>query len=66
MPTTEEQHAESSEQEVVLWRFEEMVRAGYSQAAALELSRRRDVDLHVACALLRRRCPPELAFRILV
>ena len=66
MPATDEQHVDGSEREVVFWRFEEMLRAGYSQAAALELSRRRDVDLHLACDLLRRQCPPELAFRILV
>jgi hypothetical protein len=65
MATRDAEALESPEREVIRWRYEELLRAGYPDAAALELSRRRDVDLHVACELLRKRCPPELAFRIL-
>jgi hypothetical protein len=51
--------------EVESWRFEELVRAGYPEHAARELSRRTDVDLHLARELMRRNCPPELAVKIL-
>ncbi len=51
---------------VVLWRFEQLVRAGYSERQALELAMRRDIDLGSATKLVRRGCVPETAMRILV
>jgi hypothetical protein len=51
---------------VVLWRYEELVRAGYSERQALELAMRRDVDLRAAVKLVVRGCVPETAVRILV
>jgi hypothetical protein len=66
MSVMEERSLDLPEREVVRWRYEEMLRAGYPEAAAIELSRRRYVDLHVACDLLRKQCPAELAFRILL
>lgn len=48
------------------WRLEELIRAGYPPWDALILSRRPDVDLHVALALLKQGCPPETAMRILL
>ena len=39
--------------QVQRWRFDELVRAGYDIADALELAERRDVDLHLATDLLR-------------
>jgi hypothetical protein len=51
---------------VEAWRMEELERAGYGPDAATELAQRHDVDLHGAVALIRRGCPPDTAFRILV
>jgi hypothetical protein len=51
--------------EVVLWRYENLLRAGFREEHARELARRRDVDLHRATGLVRRGCPPDLAYRIL-
>lgn len=48
------------------WRREELERAGYGVAAAGELARRHDVDLHAAIALLENGCPAEVAVQILL
>lgn len=48
------------------WRREELERAGYGVAAARELARRHDVDLHAAIALLENGCPAEVAVQILL
>jgi hypothetical protein len=48
------------------WRVEVLVKAGYAPPDALVLSRRDDIDLHHAIALLERGCPPPTAMRILV
>lgn len=48
------------------WRLAQLIRAGYTPADAFVLSRRDDVDLHVAVALLAAGCPPETALRILL
>jgi hypothetical protein len=47
------------------WRLREFVRAGYPSFDALVLSRRVDVDLHEAIALLAAGCPIATALRIL-
>jgi hypothetical protein len=51
---------------VMLWRTEEMERAGYTTAEARDLAERPYVDLHLAVALIRQGCPRETAVRILV
>jgi hypothetical protein len=47
------------------WRLECLIVAGYPRSAALELSERRDVDLHVAVRLLETGCEVGTALRIL-
>jgi hypothetical protein len=51
---------------VVLYRAEELERAGYSRLAASALAARRDVDLHLALWLPRKGCPHNTAIRILL
>ncbi len=46
------------------WRFEELLRAGYTIPDALELALRKDIDLHWAASLVRRGCPSSTAARI--
>jgi len=48
------------------WRRAELRRAGYAEEQARDLAVRTDIDLHRAVDLVRRGCPPELAYRILV
>lgn len=57
---------ESEDERVVGWRAERLLEAGFDEFVALELSLRRDVDLHRATRLLRSGCPPEMARRILL
>jgi hypothetical protein len=65
MPTAETT-ARPTEQELVeRWRAQELERAGFDPAAAAELARRADVDLHAAVELLQRGCPPAVALSIL-
>jgi hypothetical protein len=67
MGETELHVVEDTEQEQIeLWRAEELERAGYSHRAAERLAARQDVDLHQAVRLLQRGCPPQLALRILL
>ncbi len=56
--------AEESER-IVAWRYEVLARAGYREEDALELAADAGVDLHVACDLVERGCPPRTALRIL-
>jgi hypothetical protein len=60
-----EQH-EATTDEVVEWRFEQLVGAGYEPRKARVLSRRREVDLHQAVELLKHGCSHELALSILL
>ena len=65
MPTAETP-VRSSEQELVeRWRAQELERAGFDAAAAVELAGRSDVDLHRAVELLQKGCPPATALSIL-
>ena len=66
MPTVDTKLVESREGEVLAWRAEELVRAGYDGDNALMLALERAVDLHAAVDLLRRGCPAELAVKILL
>lgn len=53
-------------EEVLRWRFDELVRAGYSPEQALIVASHVGVDLHVATDLIRRGCPEATALRILL
>jgi hypothetical protein len=67
MGETELQILEDTEQQQIeLWRAEELERAGYSHRAAGRLATRLDIDLHQAVRLLQRGCSPELALKILL
>ena len=57
---------DTEQQQIELWRTEELERAGYSSRAAGRLAARFDVDLHQAVRLLERGCSPELALKILL
>ena len=52
--------------DVLSWRYEELERAGYPVAECIELSAMPDVDLHVACDLLRNGATLKEALRILL
>ena len=59
--------AEMTEPERVdVWRAQTLAECGYPTAAALELARRRDVDVHQACTMVARGCDPLVAIDILV
>jgi hypothetical protein len=51
--------------EVVSWRVERLLAAGYDGEASVVLALDRDVDLHLAVSLLERGCPPDVALQIL-
>jgi hypothetical protein len=57
---------DTEQQQIELWRIEELRRAGYGPRAASRLAARADIDLHLAVRLLDRGCPPDLALRILL
>lgn len=61
-----ETFSESEAYVVRLWRFEELVRAGYEDEDAIELAFHLDIDLHAARDLVRRGCPSSTAVRILL
>jgi hypothetical protein len=52
--------------EVVQWRFDVLVRAGYDLGDADTLARHREVDLHMAAGLVRQGCPSGTAARIVL
>jgi hypothetical protein len=54
------------ELQVVSWRRETLVRAGYQVADATALAFETGVDLHAAVELRRRGCPSTTALRILL
>ena len=51
---------------VLLWREEELERAGYDRDTARRLAEAPGVDLHLATELLRRGCPASTAVSILL
>jgi hypothetical protein len=57
---------ETETERVERWRAEELMRAGFDPAAAVELACCFEVDLHSAIDLLERGCPADLAVRILL
>jgi hypothetical protein len=66
MTTAELRKTRVSDEEVVAWRREQLVRAGCDPSGALILAKRGGVDLHEAIELLERGCPPQLALQILL
>jgi hypothetical protein len=57
---------EEESERVLLWRLEELQRAGYERRMARNLAERSYIDLHLATALLRQGCPIDTALRILI
>jgi hypothetical protein len=51
---------------VLRWRFDELVRAGYEADSALLVASHVEVDLHLAVDLARKGCPIGTALRILL
>jgi hypothetical protein len=66
MTTAELQKTRVSDEEVVGWRREQLLRAGCDPWAALILAKRSHVDLHHAVDLLEHGCPPRTALEILL
>lgn len=50
--------------DVLRWRRDQLVAAGFEGALALELAQDRRYDLHALIELVERGCPPSLAIRI--
>jgi hypothetical protein len=55
----------TQDREVVAWRRDQLVRAGFPLPFAARLARDPRIDLHELIGLTERGCPPELAVRIL-
>jgi hypothetical protein len=66
MITAELTKTRVSDEEVVAWRVEQLVRAGSDPFCAVILAKRGHVDLHEAVDLLERGCPPKTAVEILL
>lgn len=67
MSTTESEQVDAPElDEVLRWRFEVLVRAGYDVGNAMIVASRAEVDLHRATDLVQRGCPPDTALRIVL
>jgi hypothetical protein len=56
----------SEEDRIVLWRAEELQRAGFRPVIAGALAAQKDVDLHLAVKLVKNGCPHDTAIRILL
>jgi hypothetical protein len=57
---------ETELERVERWRADELMRAGFDPASAVELASRLDIDLHQATELVDRGCSSELALKILL
>jgi hypothetical protein len=64
--TAVEEIVETEQERVERWRADELMRAGFDPAAAVELASRFEIDLHRATELLDRGCSAELAVQILL
>ena len=53
-------------EDVLRWRFDQLVKAGFAAGDAAVLASHVEVDLHRAAALLHRGCPQQIALRILL
>jgi hypothetical protein len=58
--------ADVEAEEVLRWRFELLVRAGYDPADAMVIASHVEIDLHFAEDLVRAGCPPATAVQILL
>ncbi len=61
-----EQLEEHEATEVLRWRFEVLVRAGYDMEQSAVLAAHVEIDLHDAVQLIDRGCDGETAIRILL
>ena len=61
-----EQLGKSEARQILSWRFEQLLHAGYPRADAQALADSIEVDLHLACRLARSGCPAATALRILL
>jgi hypothetical protein len=66
MTTAELHKTRVTDEDVVAWRVEQLLRAGSDPFCAVILAKRRHVDLHEAIDLLERGCPPKTALEILL
>ena len=66
MVTADVVQGEAQVEEILDWRFEQLLRVGYDRDQARIVSRRLDVDLHQAVDLIRSGCSCELALLILL
>jgi len=66
MTTAQLQTKRVTDEEVVAWRLDQLVRAGCEPTGAEILARRSHVDLHEAIELLERGCPTFFALEILL
>jgi len=65
--TTQFQAQTQSEiEEVLRWRFDELLRANYTVEDALDIAAHVELDLHEAIALRDQGCPSATAVRILL
>lgn len=60
------QRSEDDVERVWSWRLGELMRSGYGALQAMTLAAHTEVDLHLACSLVRRGCPAATAMRILL
>ena len=65
-PETVEECGPDPAARVLSWRIEQLILVGFDSDAAFVLALDRAVDLHEATELVRRGCPPNTAFRILI
>jgi hypothetical protein len=65
-PDVLEEAAPDPAARVLGWRIEQLIAVGFDSDAAFVLALDRTVDLHEATKLVRRGCPPQTAFRILI
>jgi hypothetical protein len=63
---TPQRRQTSEERAIVMWRLDQLRRAGFELADARVVATQRDIDLHAALDLVRRGCPPAIALRILL
>ena len=66
MSVVETHIPQTEDERVAGWRYEQLLRAGYDETAALVLADLVHVDLHLAVDLVRRGCASDTALRILL
>jgi hypothetical protein len=58
-------NAAPREAQIVRWRHDRLIAAGFANDLAADLAQSRETDLHAVLDLIDRGCPPALAARIL-